>query len=90
QEVLKRCAAAVLHCGMNTVLDALAEGVPLVAMPIAFEQPATAARLAYAGVAEVVPAGRASRVRLANALRAVLTVPDYRLAARRIADEMAE
>ena len=90
QEVLKRCAAAVLHCGMNTVLDALAEGVPLVAMPIAFEQPATAARLAYAGVAEVVPAGRASRVRLANALRAVLTVPDYRLAARRVADEMAQ
>ncbi|MDI4663625.1 glycosyltransferase [Xanthobacter autotrophicus] len=90
QEVLKRCAAAVLHCGMNTVLDALAEGVPLVAVPIAFEQPATAARLAYAGVAEVVPAGRASRMRIAGALRSVLTVPDYRLAARRIADEMAE
>ncbi|MFG1256203.1 glycosyltransferase [Xanthobacter flavus] len=90
QEVLKRCAAAVLHCGMNTVLDAMAEGVPLVAMPIAFEQPATAARLAYAGVAEVVPAGRASQKRLTAALRAVLEQPSYRENARRIAAEMAQ
>lgn len=90
QEVLRRCAAAVLHCGMNTVLDALGEGVPLVAMPIAFEQPATAARLAYAGVAEVVPAAKASRARLTAALRAVLEQDDYRAAARRIATEMAD
>ncbi|MEP9353652.1 glycosyltransferase [Xanthobacter sp. KR7-65] len=89
QEVLKRCAAAVLHCGMNTVLDAMAAGVPLVAMPIAFEQPATAARLAYAGVAEVVPAGRASRSRFAKALWAVLENPAYGQAARRVAAEMA-
>lgn len=90
QEALKRCAAAVLHCGMNTVLDAMAEGVPLVAMPIAFEQPATAARLAFAGVAEVVPAGRAGRKRLAGALRAVLEQPSYRANARRVAQEMAQ
>ncbi|WP_454915749.1 glycosyltransferase [Xanthobacter sediminis] len=87
--VLRRCAAAVLHCGMNTVLDALSAGVPLVAMPIAFEQPATAARLAYAGAAEVVPAGRAGTGRLARALDKVLREPGYRAAARRLAAEMA-
>lgn len=89
QEVLRRCRAAVLHCGMNTVLDALAMGVPLVAMPIAFEQPATAARLAHAGVAEVVPAGKASRARLSRALKAVLETPSYRSAAAGIAAEIA-
>ncbi|MFG1478662.1 glycosyltransferase [Xanthobacter sp. V4C-4] len=87
--VLRRCAAAVVHCGMNTALDALAEGVPLVALPIAFEQPATAARLARAGVAEVVPAGRASARRLAGALDRVLRQPAHRAAARRLAAEMA-
>lgn len=87
-EVLERCSAAVLHCGMNTVLDALAAGVPLVAMPIAFEQPATAARLAYAGVAEVVPAGKASRGRLRAALTRVLSSETYKAAALRLADEM--
>jgi len=90
RELLRQCAAAVLHCGMNTVLDALAEGVPLVAMPIAFEQPATAARLAHAGVAAVVPAGRASAGRLTRALEQVLSTPGPRAAARRLAAEMAQ
>lgn len=89
REVLERCSAAVLHCGMNTVLDALAAGVPLVAMPIAFEQPATAARLAYAGVAQVVPAGKASRRRLSRALERVLTSETIRANAARLSDEMA-
>ncbi|MFG1395052.1 glycosyltransferase [Xanthobacter agilis] len=87
--VLRQCAAAVLHCGMNTVLDALAAGVPLVALPIAFEQPATAARLAFAGAAEVVPAGRAGAGRLTRALEGVLREPRYRAAARRLAADMA-
>ncbi len=89
RRVLQHCAAAVLHCGMNTVLDALAAGVPLVAMPIAFEQPATAARLAHAGAAQVVPAARARTGRLARALEEVLSTPGPRAAARRLAAEMA-
>lgn len=86
--VLRHCAAAVLHCGMNTVLDALAAGVPMVALPIAFEQPATAARLAHAGAAEVVPAARARAGRLARALAKVLRAPCHGAAARRLALEM--
>ncbi len=90
REVLRRCSAAVLHCGMNTVLDALAMGVPLVAVPIAFEQPATAARLAHAGVARVVPAGKASRASLGRALEAVLTDQGVKTSAQHVADEMAK
>lgn len=88
REVLAQCAAAVLHCGMNTVLDALAAGVPLVACPIAFEQPATAARLAYAGAARVVPLAYANTPRLADALGAVLADPTFATAAQRLAGEM--
>ncbi|MEP9350360.1 glycosyltransferase [Xanthobacter sp. KR7-225] len=90
QEVLARCKAAVLHCGMNTVLDAMAAGVPLVAVPIAFEQPATAARLAYHGVAQVVPAGRLSRRRLRAALGAVLGEPGFTAAARRVSAALVD
>ncbi|MFG1359433.1 glycosyltransferase [Xanthobacter pseudotagetidis] len=89
-EVLGRCKAAVLHCGMNTVLDAMAAGVPLVAVPIAFEQPATASRLAYHGVAKVVPAGKLSRRRLRDALGAVLGDPAFGAAARRVAAAMVQ
>ena len=48
--VLEMADAAVLHGGLNTVLDALARAVPMVVMPLAFEQPAIAARLVRAGV----------------------------------------
>ena len=71
--LLPRCAAAVLHGGFNTVLDALAAGVPIVAVPLAFEQPGTAARLRRAGVATVVgPPALASRARIRDALAATL------------------
>lgn len=89
QAVLRHCAAAILHGGFNTVLDALAAGVPIVALPIAFEQPGTAARIAYAGAGRVLsPRGLTASV-LALALRGVMTEPSYRAAARRIGDEMA-
>ena len=48
-EVLARSVLALTHAGLNTVLDALTYGVPIVAVPIAYEQPAIAARVEYCG-----------------------------------------
>jgi UDP:flavonoid glycosyltransferase YjiC (YdhE family) len=87
--VLRRCAAAVLHGGFNTVLDALGEGVPMVVLPIAFEQPGTAARLAHHGAARVLSSRWASVGGVAAALREVMTGPHYRAAARRLSAEIA-
>jgi len=87
--VLARAAACVTHAGMNTVLDCAAAEVPMVAIPLAFEQPATAARLAFHGVARVIPARRASRSAIRNALAAVLSGPSFREALARPAAEIA-
>ena len=87
--VLARCSAAILHGGFNTVLDALAAGVPIVAAPIAFEQPATAARIEWTGAGRVVPFRRATERSLAAALGEVLRRPAYGAAARRLAADMA-
>jgi zeaxanthin glucosyltransferase len=38
-ELLKRAALCLTHAGLNTTLEALAEGVPLVAIPIGYVQP---------------------------------------------------
>jgi MGT family glycosyltransferase len=84
--LLPRCAAAILHGGFNTVLDALGAGVPMVVAPLAFEQPATAARVARSGAGLAV--GRPNRSRLRNALGQVLTQSRYRDAARRMAAEL--
>ena len=86
--VLGRCVAAITHAGFNTVLDALSFGVPLVAMPLAFEQPATAARLARAGVAEIVPKGAGPK-QLRRVIQQVLAEPSYGANAARLQAEIA-
>lgn len=85
--LLRRAALAVTHAGFNTVLDALEFGVPLVAIPLAFEQPATAARLAHAGVAQVAPPRIRARA-LARVMAEVLENPTYRERARIVQAEI--
>jgi MGT family glycosyltransferase len=45
-ELLKRTSVCITHAGLNTVLESLAEGVPQLAIPVTFEQPGVAARIA--------------------------------------------
>lgn len=87
--VLPRCAAAIVHGGFNTVLDALAAGVPMVALPLAFEQPGTAARIAHHGAGLVLHPRRRTVAGIRAALDAVLADGRYRLAAARLGATMA-
>jgi zeaxanthin glucosyltransferase len=81
--VLARCSVAISHCGFNTVLDALSAGVPILALPLAFEQPATAARLAWAGAGLVLPSW-AGETRVLRALAELIDDPGFARAAGRI------
>jgi MGT family glycosyltransferase len=89
EAVLAHADLVVSHAGFNTVLDALAAGLPMVAVPIAFEQPAIAARLTRSGVAEVVTRRGASRGALRAAIDKVLREPSYRARAKEIQQEIA-
>lgn len=88
EAVLRRCAAAILHGGFNTVIDALAAGVPIVALPIAFEQPGTAARLAWRGAGETLSLRSVTARSIAGKLKRVLSDSRYRLAAAELSAEM--
>ena len=46
-ELLKRSSLCITHAGLNTVLEALTFGVPLLAIPITNDQPGVAARIAH-------------------------------------------
>lgn len=78
RELLARAALALSHAGLNTVLDALSFGVPIIAVPIAFEQPAIASRLAWCGAGCVVPLAKLSPARLRKAILQVLKNVEYR------------
>jgi MGT family glycosyltransferase len=53
-ELLKQARLCITHAGLNTALEALAHGVPMVAIPIGFDQPGVAARIAHHGVGEFI------------------------------------
>jgi zeaxanthin glucosyltransferase len=89
EAVLARADMVVCHGGLNTVLEPLAAGLPMVVMPLAFEQSATAARLDHAGVARVL-GRRASARRLAEAIAEVRSDPVYRERAAAVRREMAQ
>lgn len=77
-EVLKRARLTLTHAGLNTVLDSLTHGVPLVTVPITYEQPAIASRVRWAGVGEVVPFSNLNVADLRKAIRKVLENGSYR------------
>ncbi len=87
--VLRSSAAVVTHGGLNTVLDALAAGVPLVVVPLAFEQGAIAARVERSGAGVVIPRRGLTAEAVAEALRKVLAEPSYRERAEALRDEIA-
>ncbi|MBV8887793.1 MAG: hypothetical protein JO235_27875, partial [Chroococcidiopsidaceae cyanobacterium CP_BM_RX_35] len=53
-ELLSRAKLTITHAGLNTVLDSLSNGVPMVAIPITYEQPAIAARIRWTNTGEVI------------------------------------
>jgi MGT family glycosyltransferase len=83
-ELLKLATIVITHGGPNTVFEALIEGKPMVAIPLAHDQPAVAARLAHLGIAAVLPVMRLSALKIHQAVTRVLDDPSYRDAAMKM------
>jgi len=83
-EILKRAALVITHAGINTVLESLSAGVPLVAVPLGNDQPGVAARLRARGAGVVVSRHRLTSARLRRAVRLVLEEGRYQEAAREL------
>ncbi len=87
-EVLPRASAVVTHAGLSTVMGALANGVPLVCLPMGRDQPENAARVAELGVGLDLSCDSS-----VEAIRAatcdVLDGPGYRREAQRMKDVIA-
>jgi zeaxanthin glucosyltransferase len=81
-ELLRRAHLCITHAGLNTTLEALTYGVPLLAIPITFDQPGVALRIAYHGVGEVLRLHELTADALAALARSILATPAYRTRAR--------
>jgi zeaxanthin glucosyltransferase len=77
-ELIDRAALTISHGGLNTTLESLAQGVPMVVLPVAYDQPGVGARVEWSGVGRSIPVGRLTVDRLGDGVRAVLDNPAYR------------
>jgi MGT family glycosyltransferase len=83
-ELIRHSALAISHGGLNTALESLAGGVPMVVLPVAYDQPGVGARVEWSGVGRSIPVGRLTIDRLRDAVRMVLGDPTYRQRAGRL------
>jgi MGT family glycosyltransferase len=83
-DLIERSALTISHGGLNTVLESLARGVPMVVLPITYDQPGVGSRVEWAGVGRSIPIGRLTAGRLRDAIRLVLGDPAYRERAGRL------
>jgi MGT family glycosyltransferase len=77
-QLLKRAALCITHAGVNTTLESLAHGVPMVAIPIGYDQPGVAARIAHHGTGEFIEVDELTTDRLRVLIEKVLREPSYR------------
>jgi UDP:flavonoid glycosyltransferase YjiC (YdhE family) len=83
-ELLRRASLTVTHAGLNTTLESLSYGVPLVAIPVTDDQPGVAARIVWTGTGELVTLARLDAFTLRRAIERVLTEPSYQQNAMRL------
>jgi hypothetical protein len=86
------CGAFLTHCGWSSVMESLAAGVPMVALPLHIDQPLSANLAAELGAAVRVPQQRFGEFRsddVASAVRTVMRGEDGQ-AVRRRAMELRE
>ena len=88
QALLAKAKLTISHAGLNTVLDSLSQGVPLVTIPLTYEQPAIAARIRWTGAGQGVPLRKLSAPVLRQAIQQILNSESYYTSARRIAQDI--
>ncbi|MEM7762284.1 MAG: nucleotide disphospho-sugar-binding domain-containing protein, partial [Cyanobacteria bacterium P01_A01_bin.40] len=83
-------ALTITHGGMNTTLECLTFGVPMVAIPIANDQPGIASRIAWSGVGEMIPLKKLNTENLQQAIKQVLTEDGYKKNALRLQEAIKQ
>jgi zeaxanthin glucosyltransferase len=89
-ELLKKANLVITHAGLNTTLESLSQGVPMVAIPISLDQPGVAARIDWTGTGQVVPLSRLSVPKLREAIAQVLTQASYKANAAKLQQAIQE
>lgn len=86
--VLARADLCVTHAGLNTALECLAAGVPMLALPLTHDQPGVAARIEHSGTGLRLTPWRRGTGRIAQAVAVLLAEDRFRARARHFAAQV--
>jgi zeaxanthin glucosyltransferase len=86
--VMRHAALVITHGGSNTVLDALACGVPLLVRPVGFDQPGNLARVRHNGLGEELASLRRPGA-IAAQVERLIRADDVRARCRKLAEALA-
>jgi zeaxanthin glucosyltransferase len=89
-DLIQRASLVIGHGGLNTTLESLYHGVPLVMIPIANEQPGIASRCRHHGLAEVISPRSLTVEKLQEKIIQVTTLPHFRRNAALLAQKMKQ
>ena len=90
RHLLQHAAALITHAGLNSALEALVHGVPMVAIPVTNDQPGVAGRLARLGAARIIRPFELEAGIVRRCLDDVLRTPSFRAAAQAARARLAE
>lgn len=85
--LLDRASLFITHAGMNSVLEGLSHGVPMLCIPVANDHPGAARRVERLGAGEALKPGRANATRV-RALVEKLLAGEYREAAQKCREQL--
>ncbi len=77
KELIKRATLVINHAGLNSVIETLLEGKPMICIPLAYDQPSVANRMQRVGVGETIPLKKLSLPLLIKTIKKVLASPSY-------------
>jgi zeaxanthin glucosyltransferase len=83
-DILRRSSLCITHAGLNTALESLSSGVPMLALPITNDQPGVAARIANKKVGIVISPDQAFPENFVAAIKRVLGDSTFRDNVRRV------
>jgi glycosyltransferase (activator-dependent family) len=82
------CAAVIHHAGFGTLATTSLYGVPQLALPLHFDEPLLADKLAEQGAGLTLPAGQATGARVRECLRRLFDEPSFQASADKLRADM--
>lgn len=89
-DLLDRAAVVITHAGLNTVLETLARGKPMLCIPVTNDQPGVASRVKYLQVGDLVVPGKVTAEGVRQTVQHLLTDPAIQARSTELARRIKE